>query len=64
MPTTANIGGCVFLSLDDGAKTWALKILNDFRKTRGEKKEFDSSNFLNEAIIPQYVSLYEGVGNK
>lgn len=55
-----NCGGCVFLSLIQGEKEWAEKIIIDLNNNQLEKKKYIMDKFDNKTIMNIYRSLYKG----
>ena len=53
-------GGCVFLSLNDGAVAWAECISGQFEKDRGKRTQYDISRFHPDVIMEHYEKLYRG----
>lgn len=60
VPTLANVGGCKYLSLDDGPKAWAEKIISDFEKDNGAHHNYDCLAFTSENVAKIYDKLYRG----
>lgn len=58
VPKTTNVGGCIYLSLNDGPCKWAQRILS----TPTEKNIYDCSKFKISEIIIIMDSIYKGVG--
>ncbi|MBE7060494.1 MAG: glycosyltransferase family 1 protein [Ruminococcaceae bacterium] len=60
VPTFANVGGCKYLSLDDGPKAWAERIISDFGKDKGAHHNYDCLSFTSENVAKTYDKLYRG----
>lgn len=60
VPQDANVGGCTYLPLEDGAQAWAKAILCDYEKDGGATKDYDCSQFSTAYIMEQYRKLYRG----
>lgn len=60
VPRLADVGGCTFLPLGDGAEKWAARIAADFKATGGAAGAYDCSRFSEAAVAEQYRRLYEG----
>ena len=58
VPTLANVGGCKYLSLDDGPKAWAERITSDFEKDNGAHHNYDCLAFTSENVAKIYDKLY------
>jgi glycosyltransferase involved in cell wall biosynthesis len=59
VPHEIDCGGCVFMALEDGARSWAERILADYNSTKGWHREYDCSRYSTEVIINEYRKLYE-----
>lgn len=55
VPRTTNVGGCSYLSLNEGAEMWAKTILS----TSFEKRSFDCSAFRSKNIADFFAEKYE-----
>lgn len=60
IPKAIDCGGVVFLSLNEGAKKWAEKIIEDYEFTHGEHKSYDCTAFSLEKVMEVYQKVYEG----
>ena len=60
VPQDVNCGGCTFLPLKLGAKEWAQKIIEDFKKTGGKPQEYNCKRYSPQAVASRYIDLYEG----
>ena len=60
VPTLANVGGCKYLSLDEGPKAWAERIISDFEKDKGAHHNYDCLSFTSENVAKTYDKLYRG----
>ena len=56
VPKTTNVGGCIYLSLDDGPEKWASEIL----KTPCQRKKYDCTQFKTSEVVKQIALLYGG----
>lgn len=56
VPRTTNVGGCVYLPLNDGAEKWASKIL----ETPCKKRKYDCSQFSSSGVVKQMALFYGG----
>lgn len=55
VPKTTNVGGCVYLSLNDEPEKWASEILrNNFQKNK-----YDCSEFSLSKVVKQMNSMYD-----
>ena len=60
VPKATDCGGVIFIELDKGAKVWADKIIESYRKYGNSKIECDVSDYAVENVIKTYRKLYEG----
>ena len=60
VPAEVDCGGCVFLSLNDGAESWANRIAQQFEEDHGARQKYDMSRFMPDVIMEQYRKLYRG----
>ena len=60
VPKATNMGGCVYLSLEDGPKAWANKIIADYEANQGCHQFYDCSAFSSNQIIKIIDGLYSG----
>lgn len=60
IPTAANRGGCVYLSLSDGPKAWADKIIADYEVSYGHHQLYDCSQFTSRKTMEIFDKLYSG----
>lgn len=60
IPRLSNCGGCVYLSLADGAQKWADTIIEDYEKTQGKHCEYNCSKFSEKVVMEKYRNLYIG----
>lgn len=56
VPKTTNVGGCIYLSLNDGPKKWSSEIL----KTPCLRKKYDCTQFKSSEVVKQIALLYGG----
>ena len=56
VPKTTNVGGCIYLSLNDGPEKWASEIL----KTPYQRKKYDCTQFKSSEFVKQIALLYGG----
>ena len=56
---SANLGGVIFLSLDDGPKKWADTITSFYKENKGIKSEFDCSDFTVEHFVNDVKKIYK-----
>lgn len=60
VPVEVECGGCIFLSLNDGAESWANRIAQQFEEDHGGRQKYDMSRFMPDVIMEQYRQLYRG----
>lgn len=60
VPTAADRGGCTYLSLGDGPKVWADKIIEDYETYRGCHQFYDCSQFASQRTARNFDRLYSG----
>lgn len=60
IPKSTDVGGCKFLSLNDGPKLWAKEIILDYENTKGVHHNYDCSAFSTKYVNNAYRSLYDG----
>lgn len=60
VPRATDCGGVVYLSLNDGAKVWAERIIDDYEREKGIHLNYDVSKFSIEEVMKKYVCFYEG----
>ena len=58
VPQEANVGGCVYLPIDDTEKTWAEAIDKEFIVSGGIHQKYDVSRFSSKTISEQIDFLY------
>lgn len=58
VPKDANVGGCVYLPIDDSKKLWTEYIINDFEKNKGKHLYYDLNKFSNSNIMLKYENLF------
>lgn len=58
VPQEANVGGCVYLSIDNTEKKWAEAIEKDFVISKGMHHKYDVSRFSSKVIANQIELLY------
>lgn len=59
VPKDANVGGCMFLPLADGAEAWAKIITDEYSRSNTHNK-YDCSAFTVENIMEKYRKIYKG----
>lgn len=64
VPKTTDRGGCTYLSLEDGPKAWADKIIEDYEVCRGRHQFYDCSQFASRRTTEIFDRLYSGVNNE
>lgn len=60
IPNATNVGGCTFLSLGDGPKFWAEKIIENYELSEGVHKIYDCSEFSLQYVNEIYTRIYNG----
>lgn len=60
VPRATDCGGVTYLPLNDGAKVWAEKIIDDYQREHGMYVNYDVSKFSTEEVMKKYVCFYEG----
>ena len=60
VPKSTDRGGCVYLSLGDGPKVWADKIIEDYETYRGRHQFYDCTQFTYRRTMETYDKLYSG----
>lgn len=60
VPKSTDRGGCVYLSLSDGPKAWADKIIEDYEAHRGRHQVYDCSQFTSRHTMEIFDKLYSG----
>lgn len=60
VPRATDCGGVTFITLEDGAKVWADKIVESYKKYGNSKTEYDVSGYAITNVISSYKELYEG----
>lgn len=60
VPVEVDCGGCIFLSLNNGAESWANRIAQQFEEDHGARQKNDMSRFMPDVIMEQYRKLYRG----
>lgn len=58
VPKEIDVGGVIFLDLEDGPKTWANKIYQQFEKEGNARKEYNLSDFSNKLFQKQIKKIY------
>lgn len=59
-PKATDMGGCAYLSLEDGPKAWADKIIEDYEANNGRHQFYDCSRFASRRTTEIYDRLYSG----
>ena len=59
IPEAVNVGGVTFLALKAGAASWAKRIVQDYKESKGHHKKFDCSAFSSMTIAEEYKKLYK-----
>ena len=60
VPATTDCGGVIFLTLSDGPKVWAKRIIEEYESENSENKDYDVSAFASSNIMDVYRKIYEG----
>ena len=60
IPPLTNVGGCTYLSLDDGADAWALKITDDIENGRIYRQKYNTDGFKTKNVVEEYKKIYGG----
>lgn len=58
VPPDANVGGCVYLSLQDGAAAWAKRIVDDYRHGLCKHSNYDCTQFKSSTIMKKIKDIY------
>ena len=60
IPQITDTGGCTYLSLKDGSKKWADKIIEDYEKYQGKHIKCDCSRYESEKVANIFDDIYCG----
>ena len=60
VPTTTDCGGVIFLTLSDGPKVWAKRIIAEYENENNDNEDYDVSSFASSNIMDVYRKMYEG----
>jgi glycosyltransferase involved in cell wall biosynthesis len=60
IPNSTNVGGCTYLSLENGPEYWAKIIIEDFKKGKIVRQKYDTENFTTKMVSEKYKQIYGG----
>lgn len=60
VPYITDAGGCTYMSLKDGAKKWADKIIEDYEKYQGKHIKCDCSRYEPQKVAKIFDDIYSG----
>ncbi|WP_156894143.1 glycosyltransferase [Atopobium sp. oral taxon 810] len=58
VPRDANVGGCSYLPLQDGAAIWARRIVNDYSQGLCKHHDYDCTQFKSTTVIKKIRDIY------
>lgn len=60
VPATTDCGGVIFLTLSDGPKVWAKRIIEEYEGENSENTDYDVSAFASSKVMDGYRKIYGG----